>query len=146
EILLAKQVDGLIICPTPGNYDYYYHLKEANFPIVFIDRTPKDYIYPSIILDNIEASKLAVDIFMENNITELGIVLPQLIEGVIPRFERLEGFRQALNEYNLALKQEWVISGDVNEIYHNLQRLFVDCNFPKGFFTVNDISLIELLK
>ena len=39
EMLIAKQVDGIIIFPTGGNIDLYTRMKKAQFPIVFMDRT-----------------------------------------------------------------------------------------------------------
>src|SRR5690625_2205686 len=38
DMLIAKQVDGLIIFPTGGNMEYYHSLKQTKFPIVFVDR------------------------------------------------------------------------------------------------------------
>ena len=39
EMLMAKQVDGIIIFPTGGNVNLYEQMKKTDFPIVFMDRT-----------------------------------------------------------------------------------------------------------
>ena len=39
EMLMAKQVDGIIIFPTGGNVSLYEQMKKTDFPIVFMDRT-----------------------------------------------------------------------------------------------------------
>ncbi|WP_100012690.1 LacI family DNA-binding transcriptional regulator [Lentibacillus sediminis] len=142
DILLAKQVDGLIIFPTSGNFDYYKTLKQLNFPVVFMDRKIDENLYPTFLLDNDEASNMAVKTFSEKEIDELGIVLPPLKEGVTPRRERLEGFKKALANRN---HEEWIISGGKEAIQEKLEELYAAGNLPRAFFTVNDISLIELL-
>ncbi len=146
EILTAKQVDGLIICPTPGNYEYYNQLKGINFPVVFIDRTTDENIYPSILLNNMEASRLAVDNFLQEDIYEIGIILPSIVEGITPRIERLEGFKMALEQRDIKLKPEWIVSGNDEEINDAFNGLYNNNNLPRAFFTVNNASLIELLK
>src|SRR5690625_3590927 len=58
DMLIAKQVDGLIIFPTGGNIEYYHSLKKAKFPIVFVDRKIDSCIYPTFMLDNKKAARL----------------------------------------------------------------------------------------
>lgn len=52
DMLMAKQVDGLIIFPTDGNSSFYNTLRESDFPIVFLDRKTEQEIYPTLMLDN----------------------------------------------------------------------------------------------
>ncbi|MEC5424527.1 LacI family DNA-binding transcriptional regulator [Virgibacillus sp. C22-A2] len=146
DILLAKQVDGLIIFPTSGNFDYYKYLKKLNFPVVFVDRKIDENIYPTILLDNYYASTIAVETLYTNSISEIGIVLPPLKKGITPRIERLEGFKDALAQKNLKLNEDWIVTGSKSEIKEHLDTLYLKNNLPRAFFSVNDISLIELLK
>lgn len=146
DILLAKQVDGLIIFPTSDNFDYYKYLKQLNFPVVFLDRKIDRNIYPALLLDNYMASNIAVDKFYEKDIFDIGIVLPPLKKAITPRIERLDGFKNALAKRNLTLNSDWVVIGDNREIREHLDNLYINKNLPRAFFAVNDISLIELLK
>ncbi|MCG3418252.1 substrate-binding domain-containing protein [Oceanobacillus jordanicus] len=146
DILLAKQVDGLIIFPTTGNFDYYQYLKELQFPVVFIDRKVDGNIYPTFLLDNDAAAEIAVESFYQNGIQEAGIVLPPLKKNMTPREERLEGFRKALARRGIQLKEDWIVEGNSQKVSEHLKTLYRNNDLPKGFFTVNDVSLIELLK
>ncbi|MDQ1005034.1 DNA-binding LacI/PurR family transcriptional regulator, partial [Neobacillus niacini] len=47
NMLIAKQVDGLIIFPTTGNLESYKQLRKAQFPVVFIDRKMEPVIFPT---------------------------------------------------------------------------------------------------
>ena len=144
EILLSKQVDGLIIFPTPGNFNYYNQLKSQKFPIVFVDRGTEENIYPTFLLNNEKASEMVVNHFVENQIYDIGIVLPPLIEGITPRFERLDGYRKALTKRNIPIKEELIIAGTKEEIWEKLEALYKSNQLPRGFYTVNDVSFIKL--
>lgn len=144
EILLSKQVDGLIIFPTPGNFDYYNQLKSQKIPIVFVDRRLEEDIYPTFLLDNEKASEMVVNHFVENEIYDIGIVLPPLIQGITPRFERLEGYKKALRKRNIPIKDELIFSGTKEEIWNKLESLYESNHLPRGFYTVNDVSFIKL--
>lgn len=146
EILLSKQVDGLIIFPTQENFKYYSQLKTSKFPVVFLDRKTDENIYPTFLLENEEASEMVVENFYKKSIYKIGIVLPPIIKKITPRLERLEGYKKALKERNLAIKEDWIISGEKEEIWEQLDKLYETNNLPKGFYTVNDVSFIELSK
>ena len=55
EMLMAKQVDGIIIFPTGGNVDLYKRMKKSGFPLVFMDRTIADLGIETVLLDNDKA-------------------------------------------------------------------------------------------
>ena len=145
EMLIAKQVDGLIILPTGGNMSYYETLKKNNFPIVFIDRKIEPLIYPAFMLDNEKAAIMAISLLMEKH-TKIGVVSTSLENLVTPRIERLNGFKKAIHKLNLQYNDEWIIATDKNNIKNKLEHLYVTKNLPDAFFATNDISLIELLK
>src|SRR5699024_7221236 len=145
EMLIAKQVDGLIILPTGGNMSYYETLKKSNFPIVFIDRKIEPLIYPAFMLDNEKAAIMAIRLLMEKH-TKIGVVSTSLEKLVTPRIERLNGFEKAIHELNLPYNEEWIIATDKNNIKNKLEHLYVTRNLQNAFFATNDVSLIELLK
>ena len=146
DMLMAKQVDGLIIFPTNGNGDFYTTLRNSNFPIVFLDRKTEKIIYPTIMLDNAKASHMAVDLFAEAGRTEIAVVSTSINLNVTPRIERIQGYKEAMRKHGLAERNEWVISADRDQIILELEKLWDSPSRPEAFFSTNDLSLIELLK
>lgn len=145
-MLVAKQVDGLIIFPTNGNADLYKKLKQEKFPVVFIDRKIDEPLYPSILLDNKRAAKLAVESILKKGRKEIAIVATSIKHNITPRVERINGFKEALLENGIKPIQERIIAVERIEIKNQLQKLWFSSNRPNAFFATNDLSLIELLK
>ncbi|MFA1642596.1 LacI family DNA-binding transcriptional regulator [Chryseomicrobium imtechense] len=146
EMLLAKQVDGLIILPTGDNIDLYCSLKKMNFPIVFMDRKIHPTLYPTLLLDNHAAADMAVSQLIQAGSKKIGFISSTILPQVTPRMERLEGYRHTLMLNGLEVNEQWIVQGKGEDIRHQLVALFEAGNFPDAFFTGNDLSLIELLK
>lgn len=146
EMLIAKQVDGLIIFPTGGNMDYYHALKQTNFPIVFVDRKIDTCIYPTFMLDNKLAAKLAITELVQSNKKRISLVSTSIEKGITPRIERIEGYKESLISHGLEVSDDWIVAAERNQIINELDAIWETGSFPDAFLAVNDLSLIELLK
>ncbi|MGG3924188.1 LacI family DNA-binding transcriptional regulator, partial [Geobacillus thermodenitrificans] len=101
DMLLAKQVDGLIVFPTGKNEDVYHRLVAERFPIVFVDRMVPGVEADSVLLDNFGAAEMAVDYLAAHGYDRIAIVTPPLVAHNVPRMERLQGFRMAMEKRGL---------------------------------------------
>src|SRR5699024_3375709 len=110
EMLIAKQVDGLIIFPTGGNMEYYQFLKQIKFTIVFIDRKINQCIYPTFMLDNKLASRLVVRELINSNKDKIGFVSTTIKKRITPRIERIEGYKETLINHQLKVCEEWIVA------------------------------------
>ncbi|WP_394581335.1 LacI family DNA-binding transcriptional regulator [Cytobacillus firmus] len=146
DMLLAKQVDGLIIFPTIGNEDQYKRLKLSNFPIVFVDRKLDKNIYPTLLLDNERAAEIAVQEIVEKGHKKIGLVSMSLSQKVTPRIERINGYKKKLKQNDLPVKDDWIIAAERIDIIPELEKMWMSKETPEAFFATNDLSLIELLK
>lgn len=146
EMLMAKQVDGLIIFPTSGNVILYNSLKKSQFPIVFVDRKMEPCIYPTFMLDNERAAYLAVNQLIQSRRKNIGLVSTSIERGISPRVERLEGFKNTLKKNGLLINDKWIITANRHEIFRKLEMMWRNEEHPDAFFAANDLSLIELLK
>ncbi|MGK7379654.1 LacI family DNA-binding transcriptional regulator [Planococcus sp. 1R117A] len=146
EMLLAKQVDGLIIFPTGGNLDLYEQMKQRNFPVVFMDRKIDGLEIDTVMLDNHQAAKLAVDAFVESDYKQISIITTSIIRNTSPRVERIEGYKLALEEHGLPVRPEYIRTADAEQIQGVLKELFALQEPPEAILAGNDIVLIEVLK
>ncbi|MDN7246154.1 substrate-binding domain-containing protein [Planococcus shenhongbingii] len=146
EMLLAKQVDGLIIFPTGGNLDLYEQMKQRNFPVVFMDRKIDGLEIDTVMLDNHQAAKLAVDAFVESDYNQISIITTSIIRNTSPRVERIEGYKLALEEHGLPVRPEYIRTADAEQIQGVLKELFALQEPPEAILAGNDIVLIEVLK
>jgi LacI family kdg operon repressor len=146
DMLLAKQVDGLIIFPTNKNVELYEKLKMSNFPIVFVDRKLDRPIYPMLILDNEKAAEIAVEQLINKGKRKIGIVSLSVVQEVTPRIERIEGYKKTLVKNGITPNNNWMIAEERKGIIPRLEKLWAEEDRPEAFFATNDLSLIELLK
>ena len=146
EMLLAKQVDGLIIFPTGGNLDLYEQMKKKEFPVVFMDRKIEGLDIDTVMLDNHQAAKLAIQKFVENDYTRISIITTSIIRNTSPRIERIEGYQQALEEFSLPIYLDYIKTAEAEKIQDVLKDLFALEEPPEAILAGNDIVLIEVLK
>ncbi|MEV9639760.1 substrate-binding domain-containing protein [Mammaliicoccus sciuri] len=146
KMLQAKQVDGLIIFPTVGNEDVYASLRKSNFPIVFLDRKTEGAYYPTIMLDNHKASEIAINQCVKAGKMKIAIVSTSIKRKVVPRIERIEGYKRRMKELNLAYEESWIVATERTKIVEDLDRLWLADERPNAFYAINDLALMELMK
>lgn len=147
ETLVARQVDGLIVFPTGHQSSAYSRLSETQMPFVFIDRLVDGVSTQSLLLDNEIAAKLGVEELAGNGHTRIGMMtLPLGEQGITPRKERLGGFRKAMMEAGLPLREEYLASAPVEEMAARLAEMLALPEPPTAMIAGNDIVLAELLK
>jgi LacI family kdg operon repressor len=144
EMLRAKQVDGLIIFPTGQNVDLYKSMVKSGYPVVFMDRKVTDISVPSVIVNNREATKDAVNHLIENGHQKIAIVTELLT--ISTRLERRLGYMDALQENNLPILDEYMISSDIPEMEAQLKKLFSVKEPPTALVAGNDLVFLEVLK
>lgn len=146
EMLMAKQVDGIIIFPTGQNIELYRKMKKSDFPIIFMDRTLPDLGIETVLLDNEKAAELAVNHFIESDYNKIAIITTSIVRNISPRVERIRGYKRALESHQLKILDEYVITANVHEIPSALEQLF-NCKVPPtALLAGNDIVLMEILK
>ncbi|MDN4071841.1 LacI family DNA-binding transcriptional regulator [Fictibacillus terranigra] len=146
EMLLAKQVDGIMIFPTGCNLDLYERMKRQQFPVVFIDRTIKDLNIATVMLDNQMAAKLAVSQFVKNGRKRIALITTSIIRNISPRVERLEGFKNALADHGLPVNKAYLKSASADQLPAVLEEMFNLPAPPDALLAGNDIVLYEVLR
>ncbi|XXM70769.1 LacI family DNA-binding transcriptional regulator [Lysinibacillus sphaericus] len=146
EMLRNKQVDGLIIFPTGGNYDLYKSMEQENFPIVFMDRYVKGINALFLMLDNEYASEMAVGHLFEKGYTNIGMLTTSIQDNISVRVERLEGYKKALKKRDLPIIDQYYKSVDPPFMKEALAEMFEEGDPPEALFCSNDLALIEALK
>lgn len=106
KLLQSKQVDGIIVSFTEANQDELYKLKEENFPSVQIYRKSSNSILPTIVIDNVASAYNAVKYLLNHGHRMIGHITTG--EQTISGMERLEGYRKAMSEAGIDVKDEWI--------------------------------------
>ena len=110
EFLYRKRVDGLINMPVNQDGRHLKSFMDAGRPIVLIDRQLNGVDCDCVLVDNLEAAKQAVNIFLQNGHTRIG-----MIGGPADIFtgqERLMGYRLGLLEAGIIPEERLIALGD----------------------------------
>jgi len=145
EMLRAKQVDGIIAFPTGGNVALYQDLVRENYPIVFIDRLIEGIETNTVLLDNEKAAFIAVETLVKNGYSKIALLSPPFEHAITPRMERLNGYKNAIQEYQIPLNEEYIVSGKTSEMQSLIEKLIHLKDPPKAILATNDHVLMELL-
>ncbi len=99
NVLLNRQVDGLIITPTEGSEQQVKQLKAMNVPFVLIDRYFPAIPSNHVIINNFESAYQAVQHLIQKGRTRVGMIAYKTSLDHIN--ERKRGYREALRDHDL---------------------------------------------
>lgn len=113
-LTLAKKrnLDGIIVI---GMYPdkFYQQMKKTQIPIVLIDSYTNDHYYHNVRIDDAYGSYLATKHMLENGHREIAFFAGQLKENGVMK-KRMVGYRQALEEFDVAFKDELVFEDQID--------------------------------
>ena len=144
--LVARQIDGLIIFPNAENKELYLELIKHEYPLVFLDRKIDGVTVPTILFDNEEASRIAVEHFARRGHEKISILTKPMGKYFITtRLERVDGYKKGLLENGLINREEYIHSVEMNEMQDTLEKLFTLDDPPTALLAGNDMILEEVL-
>ena len=144
DMLRMRQVDGLIIFPTGQNVELYQSMEKEGYPVVFMDRKVQDCTLPSVVVNNREATKEAVEHLIHHQYDKIAIVTEPLT--ISTRIERKQGYMDALTVNELPVLEEYMVSTDIELMAHELEKLFSLQDPPNALLAANDLIFLEVLK
>jgi LacI family transcriptional regulator len=146
--LLWRGVDGLIVSLSSETVDstVYNEIIESGVPIVFFDRVPYDLNAHMVISDNIGGSYRLTHEILARGYKKIAQITSQPYLSIT--LERLEGYRKALKEFDIPLRQEYIqhcMHGgkDKSEIEAALDALLNLPDPPEVVFTASDRITLE---
>ena len=110
KALFARRVDGVLLacCMNSRAHDT---AMRRRFPIVYLDRLPVEGAEYTVSTDNVEAGYIAARHLIQLGHKRIGILAGHL--RLSPHHDRLEGFRKAMQEFHIPIRDEYLVSGGV---------------------------------
>jgi len=109
-MLYSQRVGGVVLACSDG-HAAYDRMTTRRFPIVFVDRLPVvGFSGRAVVVDNAGAAYEATKHLLSLGHLDIAIIAPRtdLSNGV----ERIEGFRKAMQEAHLPIREQYFQSGD----------------------------------
>lgn len=109
--LLEKQVDGIVFMGGQITADHVEQFKRSPVPIVLSATVDPLLEFPSVNIDYEQAAYDAVKYLIDNGNKNIGLLAGSL-EDPINGYQKYSGYRKALEDAGMSLKEEYIIVGD----------------------------------
>ena len=144
-MLFSQRVDGVLLASSDSTAAFDRQIRRR-FPIVFIDRVPEGITQRVVTTDNVNAAYEAT-----KHLISLGHERIAIIAGRLPMstgHDRVEGFRKAMQEAHLPIREEYFQRGDFslasgNQCGTALMSLDVP---PTAIFSSNNMMTLGLMR
>lgn len=138
RFLLTNGIDGLIYFPEDISAAEFYELtSNLNIPIVQVDRCIQGVTSDTVLVNNADASYLAVSSLIEQGHRQVAIISGP--KTVLTAKERQIGYLRALSDHGIPYHDDLMILGQ-NEFatgYRGYEKLMVLPEPPTAIFTTN---------
>ncbi|HEV7351033.1 LacI family DNA-binding transcriptional regulator [Telluribacter sp.] len=113
--IATRRADGLIvsIASSSQRYDHFKELQEKDIPVVFFDRVSDEVITHKVIVDDYKGAFEATEHLIKRGCRRIAHIAGP--SGLSISQNRFNGYRDALNQYGLPLREEWVVYSEYNQ-------------------------------
>ncbi len=141
--LFKKEIDGLIFVGTGKNPDILK--KKKDMPIVIVDRKIGNE-FSSVMVNNINGGFMATEYLIQKNKTSVYLLTGPL--KLSTYFDRMTGYRQALNAYNVNYNESYVVECQVSHEggYQGVEQILQRGQEVRSIFAANDLIALGAMK
>jgi LacI family transcriptional regulator, galactose operon repressor len=143
--LFSRRVDGVLLAPT-DMHAAEDRLTKRRFPMVFFDRVPPGFKGAAVTTDSFDAAYEATRHLIELGHRRIAIITGRL--DLSNGRDRLEGFRKAMQEAHLPIRDEYVPRGDfrLESGYRCARELMQLHAPPTAIFSCNNKMTLGLMR
>ncbi|SNZ00991.1 LacI family DNA-binding transcriptional regulator [Flagellimonas pacifica] len=151
DSLIGYRVAGVVASVTKDTVQasHFEVLKEENIPYVFFDRAPKETLASQVLVNNFQGAYEAVTAMINSGKRRIAYISTHYKHQIFR--DRLEGYKQALQDNDLPSDDELVVEGGffMKDGFAHAERLMNLEEKPDGILAVRDeigIGVIKFLK
>jgi LacI family transcriptional regulator len=146
QMLIAKQVDGVIYIPASGSQSHLLDLSSRGIPVVVVDRDMPELDADVVLIDNERGGYEAT-----HYLIELGHEKIACISGpsqLTPSAARVEGYVHALQDSSLPVRRDYILNGDFRARGGEsaMTSILQLTDTPTAVFSCNDMMAIGALR
>lgn len=133
------QLDGCLIIAGEEMEESVYELVQSAIPCVGVDLELSGSNYSYVMTDNKKASNKVVEHLYLQNIREIGFINGKENSAIAKLRE--EGFRHAMDQFDMSVKEAWIHRGDFFEEsgYKAMKKMLDNPPYPKAVFAASDL-------
>ncbi|MEX6687739.1 LacI family DNA-binding transcriptional regulator [Danxiaibacter flavus] len=144
DLLLDRQIDGLIVTPSGSSYDHIEKAYNNGLPTVCIDRYFEATSVPYVATDNYQgAYELTTHLI---NYGHTRIACLQGVHHVMPNVQRTKGYQQALADHGLTTYYIGGTNFSEENGYTETHRLLQRKDRPTAIFALSDTIALGAIR
>ena len=146
DLLLAKQVDGLLIAPVQEKNEDIYKLIDSKIPFVVVGRDYEDLSIDAVYSDELKGGYIATEYLIRKGFKNISYIGGYTYKS--PARRRLEGYKKALTDYGIAIKENLIKIGDIDikDGYNQTKDMFDQGINFQAIFAYNDMMAFGAVK
>lgn len=147
RIAMDKKVAGIILCPCKMEKKYYEKLLARNIPVVFLERKVKGREEDCVLAENEKGLYKGTKHLIKNGHEKIGFLISDAAVSSVK--ERLDGYKRALEDSDIAYDERNVLSIDrktEEEVYMQKMRDFYQKRKPTAIISGGNKLTFMLLK
>ncbi len=143
DMLLSQRVEGIIAAATSQRWAVLTEVEVQHTPIVFLDRSFEGSEGPFVGVNNKQGAYLGTQHLIESGYRQIGIIAG--FQRLSTMRERLAGFRQALQEHDILLPEEWVVTSPLHAGREAARQILSPPEPPTALFINNNQLTVGVL-
>ena len=145
SMLLAKQVDGIILISTSGESEFVGLISDQRVPVVIADRQLLDCDADIVLVDNYRGGRLATEHLLSLGHVRIGILTGP--SNTSPSADRVHGHIDALSAAGLAIDDALIVRGDFRygSVASQTHQLLELEQPPTAIFACNDVMAMAAM-
>ncbi|MDY4196972.1 MAG: LacI family DNA-binding transcriptional regulator [Peptoniphilaceae bacterium] len=151
NIISGGLMSGIIITPVSSTDSWtaeklHEFREKKNVPVVLVDRQLRNEPFDTVNVDNERGAFEATEALINAGHTKIGIITGP--ETSLPGQGRKDGYLQALHQYGIPIRQEYIVSGEfrLERSYVAMGELMHLPDPPTAVFTSNNESTLGLMR
>ncbi len=144
--MLAEQIDGLLITPVQTDKQTIIDLKESGLPFVLLGRHFDGLDTHYVVTDDVQGAFIATEHLIDRGHERIAVIAgPDHISSSV---ERLKGYKQALEEHGLPVRESFILPGTVTmeEGYETTEELLALDPQPTAVICYSDFVAFGVIK
>lgn len=145
EFFIKKMVDGVVTIPNHPNLLYKELLKDSGTPCLMLDQKQDEFECDAVFSDNVKASYSAVEQFIKYGHRKIALICGS---EFFSAEERLEGYKRALNDHGIGIRDDYIMKGSYNEEngFDSFMKLWRLSDRPTAILSANYFISLGLIK
>lgn len=138
--LIGMRVDGLLVCVSQQTSDrkVFEYARKVKIPLVFFDRAIKEMNFSYVAFNDKVATIEALNQLISSGYTKIAHFAGY--SGTSIGNERYNGYREALMNNGIPIREEWIIEGgyEIDDGIRAFEKLMTTGKLPEIILAVND--------